>query len=76
MTQTRRSFSSEFKFYILKEHLIDHKSIKDISLRYLIHPTVVHRWKNQFITKGVQVFEKRIKKIIKVQSKAVVMINA
>jgi len=62
MIQGRRSFSPEYKFSIIREHLIEHIPIQDISSKYLIHPMVVHRWKSQLFTKGAQVFVKRIKK--------------
>jgi len=52
MAKNRRNFSPEEKVKILKEHLIDRKTVSDICDTYHIQPVLFYRWQKQFFEQG------------------------
>ena len=54
----RRVFKPEFKARVVLEILTEQKSIAQVSREYSIKDTVLSRWKQQFVERSSQVFER------------------
>ena len=54
----RRSFNPEFKAKVVLEILIENKSMAQASREYGIKDSVLSRWKQEFIERSPQVFER------------------
>jgi transposase-like protein len=48
----RRYFTPEQKVAILREHLIEGKSVSDLCDKYHIHPTLFYQWQRQLFENG------------------------
>jgi transposase-like protein len=57
MSKKRRSFSAEFKTNVVLELIAGKKSLAEASREYEIKDTVLSRWKQEFLSKAIQVFE-------------------
>lgn len=57
MSNTRSSYSAEFKFKIWLLALSETQTIAEISSQYEIHSTQVSKWKKQLQEQGKTVFE-------------------
>ena len=62
MKKTRRKFSSAFKARVAIEALKERESLAELSKRYEVHPTVISKWKMEFIEKSEGVFDKKTDK--------------
>ena len=74
MSKTRRQFIPEEKVRILREHLINKKSISDICDIYKIKPVTFYHWQKQFFENGHNSFngkrkDKSQKKISQLEQK-------
>lgn len=58
----RRKFSSEFKHRVVIEALKERQTMSELGQKYDLHPNVITNWKNEFIEKSKDVFEKPGKK--------------
>jgi len=58
----RRKFSSEFKHRVVIEALKERLTLSELGQKYDLHPNVISTWKNEFIEKSKDVFEKPGKK--------------
>ena len=54
----RRTYTSEFKAGVILEILSEKKSIAQASREYSIKDSVLSRWKQEFIERSPQLFEK------------------
>jgi len=54
--RSRRSFSDKLKFDVVLEVLKGQRSITEIASQYEILPTLIGRWKKEFLDKGASVF--------------------
>ncbi len=54
----RRKFSAEFKAKVVLELISGKKGLMEASREYGIKDTVLSRWKQEFIERAAQVFEK------------------
>ena len=54
--RSRRSFSDKLKFEIVLEALKGQRTIAEIASQYEILPTLIGRWKKEFLEKGASVF--------------------
>jgi transposase-like protein len=54
----RRTFTPEFKAKVVLEMLVEGKSMAQASREYGIKDTVLSRWKQQFIERAPQVFDR------------------
>jgi len=54
----RKTYTAEFKAGIVLEILTEQKSIAQASREYGIKDSVISRWKQEFIERSPQVFEK------------------
>ncbi len=58
MKKTRRKFSSAYKARVAIEALKERESLSELSKRYEVHPTVISKWKMEFLEKSAGVFDK------------------
>ena len=59
MKKSRRKFTSEFKAKVAIAALKERETLSDLSIRYELHPTMISKWKQEFIDLAAQVFEKK-----------------
>jgi transposase-like protein len=57
MKKTRRKFSSGFKARVAIEALKERESLAELSKRYELHPTMISKWKMEFLEKSAGVFD-------------------
>ncbi len=55
--KTRRKFSSEQKAQIVLSIIKKEKSLVDISKEQNLAPSLIHKWKEEFLTKAHSVFD-------------------
>lgn len=53
---SRRSFSDKVKFEVVLEVLKGQRTVTEIASQYEVQPTLIHRWKKEFLEKGASVF--------------------
>lgn len=61
MKKTRRKFSAAFKAKIAIEAIKERDSLAELSKRYEVHPTMISKWKQEFLECSVDVFNKKSK---------------
>jgi transposase len=59
MKKSRRKFTSAFKARVAIEALKERETLAELSKRFEVHPTIISKWKQEFIERSVDVFEKR-----------------
>ncbi|MDT8402431.1 MAG: transposase [Bacteroidales bacterium] len=59
MKKSRRKFTSAFKAQVAIEALKERESLAELSNRYEVHPTMISKWKNEFLEKSAAVFDKK-----------------
>ena len=59
MKKTRRKFTSAFKAKVAVEALKERESLAELSKRYEVHPTMISKWKMEFLEKSSGVFDKK-----------------
>jgi transposase-like protein len=57
MKKSRRKFSSAFKAQVAIEALKERESLAELSKRYEVHPTMISKWKMEFLEKSASVFD-------------------
>ena len=57
MKKTRRKFTSPFKVKVAIEAIKERESLAEISKRYEVHPTMISKWKIEFLEKSAGVFD-------------------
>lgn len=57
MAKERRRFSAAEKVKIIREHLLDKRSLSEVCQQYGIAPTQFYQWQKQFFEQGAAVFE-------------------
>ena len=57
MKKSRRKFTSVFKASVAIEAIKDRESLAELSKRYEVHPTVISKWKMEFLEKSKGVFD-------------------
>jgi len=62
MMSKRRKFSGEFKHRVVIEALKERLTLSELGQKYDLRPNVIITWKNEFIEKSKDVFEKPVKK--------------
>jgi transposase len=58
MKRTKRKFTSEFKAQVALEAIKERETISELSRRFDVHPNMITKWKQEFITKSKLIFEK------------------
>ena len=59
MKRSRRKFTSAFKARVAIEALKERESLAELSKRYELHPAMISKWKQEFLEKSSDVFDKR-----------------
>jgi len=59
MKKSRRKFTSAFKAMVAIEALKERETLAELSKRFEVHPNIISKWKQEFIERSVDVFEKR-----------------
>lgn len=54
-----RQFTGKQKVNIIREHLIEKKTVSEVCEAHAINPTMYYRWQKQFFEGGEAAFEKR-----------------
>ena len=62
MKKSRRKFSSAFKARVAIEAIKERESLQELSKRFEVHPTMISKWKMEFLEKTKDVFDTRSEK--------------
>ena len=57
MKAKRRKFTAAFKAQVAIEALKERESLAEISKRFEIHPNIISKWKQEFISRSSEIFE-------------------
>jgi transposase-like protein len=60
MKKTRRKFSGAFKAKVAIEALKERETLAEISKRYEVHPNMISKWKQEFLERAGEIFEKKL----------------
>ena len=58
----RRNFTPQEKVAILKQHLLEGKSVSDVCDAHGLNPNLFYRWQKEFFENGAAAFEKTDKR--------------
>jgi transposase len=58
MRRMKRKFSAAFKAQVAIEALKERETLAELSARFEVHPAMISKWKQDFLAKSAQVFEK------------------
>ena len=59
MKQKRRKFSGAFKAKVAIEALKERETLAELSKRFEVHPNMISKWKQEFLEKSADVFDKK-----------------
>ncbi len=59
MKKTRRKFSGAFKAKVAIEALKERETLAELSKRFELHPTMISKWKQEFLEHSAEVFDKK-----------------
>lgn len=59
MKKSRRKFTSEFKSKVAIEALKERYSLSELAERFELHPNQISQWKQEFLEKSKNVFDKK-----------------
>ena len=59
MKQKRRKFSGAFKAKVAIEALKERETLAELSKRFEVHPTMISKWKQEFLDRSAEVFDKK-----------------
>jgi len=57
MSKKRKYYTPEEKVRLLKEHLVNGKSVSELCDEHQLQPTVFYRWQRQFFSNGAAAFQ-------------------
>ena len=69
MKKARRRFTPSEKVAILKQHLVEGKSVSDVCDTHGLNPTQFYRWQKEFFENGAAAFEKADKRVAQAQQR-------
>jgi transposase-like protein len=58
MKRTRRKFSASFKAQVAIEALKERETLTELSKRFEIHANLISQWKQEFLERGFEIFDK------------------
>ena len=58
MADKRRTFSSQEKVSILRQHLLEKVPVSDLCDEHGLHPTLFYRWQKVLFEKGTAAFDR------------------
>lgn len=56
MKTERRKFSSAFKAQVAMAAIKERESLAELSKRFDVHPTMISKWKQEFIERSSEIF--------------------
>lgn len=59
MKRKRRKFSSAFKAKVSLEAIKERETLAELATRFELHPNQISSWKQEFLSKADQVFDKK-----------------
>jgi len=59
MKQKRRKFSGAFKAKVAIEALKERETLAELSERFEVHPNMISKWKQEFLEKSAEIFDKK-----------------
>ncbi len=59
MKQKRRKFSGAFKAKVAIEALKERETLAELSKRFELHPTMISKWKQEFLERSGEIFDKK-----------------
>ena len=59
MKQKRRKFSGAFKAKVAIEALKERETLAEISKRFEVHPNMISKWKQEFLERSSEIFDKK-----------------
>ena len=59
MKQKRRKFSWAFKAKVALEALKERETLAELSNRFEVHPNMISKWKQEFLDRSAEVFDKK-----------------
>ena len=59
MKQKRRKFSGAFKAKVAIEALKERETLAELSKRFEVHPNMISKWKQEFLEKSAEIFDKK-----------------
>jgi len=59
MKKKRRKFTSAFKATVAIEALKERETLAELSKRFEVHPNMISKWKQEFLERSAEVFEKK-----------------
>jgi transposase len=59
MKKTRRKFSGAFKAKVAIEALKERETLAELSKRFEVHPNMISKWKQEFLERSGEIFEKK-----------------
>ena len=54
--KTRKRFTAEQKVQILREHLVNQVKISELAEKYMVHPSVILKWKEELFEGALDIF--------------------
>jgi transposase-like protein len=58
MKAKRKQYTSSFKAKVAIEALKEKETLAELSKRFEVHPTMIGKWKQDFLSRAASVFEK------------------
>lgn len=58
MKTKRKQYSPSFKAKVALEALKEKETLAELSKRFEVHPTMIGKWKQDFLSKAAAIFEK------------------
>jgi transposase len=59
MKQKRRKFTGAFKAKVAIEALKERETLAELSKRFEVHPNMISKWKQEFLEKSAEIFDKK-----------------
>jgi transposase-like protein len=59
MKKTRRKFTGAFKAKLAIEALKERETLAELSNRFEVHPNMISKWKQEFIERSAEIFDKK-----------------
>lgn len=59
MKKTRRKFTGAFKAKVAIEALKERETLAELSKRFEVHQNMISKWKQEFLERSAEVFEKK-----------------
>jgi len=57
MKAKRRKFTAAFKAQVAIEALKERETLAELSKRFEVHPTIISKWKQEFLSRATEIFE-------------------